>query len=147
MLPRPAVPDVAPFSYTLNIPHDPRAVRVARASIRSALMTHELPELAGVSELLASEMLTNAILHSYGETELHLRWAWQTLRMTVWDSNPKPPDLRPYDLYGESGRGLRLLRLLSDRWGFITRDREGWGRTAAKAVWCEIGRQVGSARI
>ncbi|WP_030836208.1 hypothetical protein [Streptomyces hygroscopicus] len=38
-------PPVAPFEYCLHIPHDPRAVGVARASLRTALTAHELPEL------------------------------------------------------------------------------------------------------
>lgn len=56
MLPRPAVPAIAPFEYCLQIPHDPRAVGVARASLRSTLSAHELPELIDRAELLVSEL-------------------------------------------------------------------------------------------
>ncbi|MDX3231259.1 hypothetical protein [Streptomyces sp. ME19-01-6] len=49
-------PAVAPFEYSLHIPHDPRAVRVARASLRTALTAHELPELIDRAELLASDL-------------------------------------------------------------------------------------------
>ncbi|MDT0548601.1 MULTISPECIES: hypothetical protein [Streptomyces] len=53
-------PAVAPFEYCLHIPHDPRAVRVARVDR---------------AELLASEMLTNAIVHAGGEADLRVKWS------------------------------------------------------------------------
>ncbi|MEU7366365.1 ATP-binding protein [Streptomyces hygroscopicus] len=132
-------PPVAPFEYCLHIPHDPRAVGVARASLRTALTAHELPELVERAELLASEMLTNAIVHAGGEADLRLKWSAETLRMTVWDSSAAPPGLRPLTAGGESGRGLHLLRLLADRWSHYPLTGDRWG-PASKVVWCEISR-------
>ncbi|MFF5589259.1 ATP-binding protein [Streptomyces hygroscopicus] len=84
-------PPFAPFEYCLHIPHGPRAVGVARASLRTALTAHELPDLVERAELLASEMLTNAIVHAGGEADLRLKWSAETLRMTVWDSSAARP--------------------------------------------------------
>ncbi|MEU5609505.1 ATP-binding protein [Streptomyces sparsogenes] len=132
-------PAVAPFEYSLHIPHDPRAVRVARASLRTALTAHELPELVDRAELLASEMLTNAIVHTGGEADLRLKWYAERLRMTVWDTSPTPPGLRKADADTEGGRGLHLLELLADSWNHFPLNGELWG-PASKVVWCEISR-------
>ncbi|MEU1668750.1 ATP-binding protein [Streptomyces sparsogenes] len=132
-------PAVAPFEYSLHIPHDPRAVRVARASLRTALTAHELPELIERAELLASEMLTNAIVHTGGEADLRLKWYAERLRMTVWDTSSTPPGLRKVGADSEGGRGLHLLELLADSWNHFPLNGELWG-PASKVVWCEISR-------
>ncbi|MEU1787794.1 ATP-binding protein [Streptomyces sparsogenes] len=132
-------PAVAPFEYSLHIPHDPRAIRVARASLRTALTAHELPELVDRAELLASEMLTNAIVHTGGEADLRLKWYAERLRMTVWDTSPTPPGLRQVGADSEGGRGLHLLELLADSWNHFPLNGELWG-PASKVVWCEISR-------
>ncbi|MFD8386454.1 ATP-binding protein [Streptomyces sp. NPDC059679] len=132
-------PAVAPFEYCLHVPHDPRAVRVARASLRTALTAHELPELIERAELLASEMLTNAIVHAEGEADLRVKWSAERLRMTVWDTSAAPPNRREIHVDSECGRGLQLLELLADSWNHFPLTGELWG-PASKVVWCEISR-------
>ncbi|MES4906293.1 MULTISPECIES: ATP-binding protein [unclassified Streptomyces] len=132
-------PAVAPFEYCLHVPHDPRAVRVARASLRTALTAHELPELVERAELLASEMLTNAIVHAGGEADLRVKWCAERLRMTVWDISATPPSRREIHGDSECGRGLQLLELLADSWSHFALSGELWS-PASKVVWCEIGR-------
>ncbi|KUJ65706.1 hypothetical protein ACZ90_44275 [Streptomyces albus subsp. albus] len=134
--------DVTPFEYSFHVPHDPRAVRVARASLRSVLSVHELPELIDRAQLLASELLTNAIVHSKAEADLRVTWANERLRLMVWDRSPAPLVFRDPDedgADGESGRGLHLLTALADTWSTFPLKGEIWG-PAAKIVWCEIGR-------
>lgn len=98
-------PAVAPFEYCLHVPHDPRAVGVARASLRTALTAHELPELIERAELLASEMVTNAIVHAEGEADLRVKWYAERLRMTVWDTSATPPSRREIHMDSECGAG------------------------------------------
>jgi anti-sigma regulatory factor (Ser/Thr protein kinase) len=132
-------PDPEPWEYGINVPHDPRGSCVARAAIRAALEAHELPELLDRALLLSSEMLSNAYRHSTGEAQLRVKWAAETLRLTVWDTNPKPPDVRHVAADSESGRGMQLLLHLADRWGhyLLTAGRAG---IESKVVWCEISR-------
>ncbi|WKX71272.1 ATP-binding protein [Streptomyces sp. XD-27] len=136
--------DVAPFEYCIHVPNDPRAVSVARASLHKMLLAHGLPELIDRAELLATELLTNAIVHSGGEADIRISWtADEKLRLMVWDNGPAPlviKDPDDPDGDGESGRGLLLLTVVADTWSTFPLKGELWG-TAAKVVCCEIGRK------
>ena len=57
-----------PWTYTLQLPQDPRAPGVARVTLRNVLRVHGMPELTEVAELLASELVTNAYLTPRGRT-------------------------------------------------------------------------------
>ncbi|GGY05036.1 ATP-binding protein [Streptomyces hiroshimensis] len=143
LLPAPkgvAIPSIEPFEYCLRVPNDARAVPVARTTLRAALSAHGLGELAGRAELLAGEMLTNAIVHTAGDAELRMRWSeWEVLRMTVWDTCAEPPCPRAGHPYADNGRGLKLLQTLADRWNYFSSPR-GLSGDEAKAVWCELTR-------
>ncbi len=52
------------WEYTLHIPHDPRAVTVCRRTLRLILALHRLTHLADTAELLTSELVSNAVLHT-----------------------------------------------------------------------------------
>lgn len=130
--------DTEPFHYCFRVPHDPRAVGVARASLRAVLRAHRMPELVERAELLAGELLANAVVHGTGEPELRLRWTEGTLRLSVWDTSPVPPAFRDVDEDSEHGRGLYLLQILADRWDHFLLDARLFG-AGSKVVWCEIG--------
>lgn len=84
--------------------------------------------------------MTNALTHTDGEAELRLKWARDRLRMSVWDSSPVPPGLRPPAREDEEGgRGLGLLEAVADRWDHFPLGAEVFGKPS-KVVWCEIGR-------
>ncbi|MCP3819905.1 ATP-binding protein [Streptomyces sp. A3M-1-3] len=141
----------APWSYVLQLPHDPRAPRVARKTLRAVLGGHGMGELLDTAELLACELVTNAYRHSAGPAMLRLRHmdgGW--LRISVWDSNPvipapfdKPPGaLRPVPARGpadrDGGRGLLLVRLCADNWGGYPLGEDLFGR-GGKLLWFELG--------
>lgn len=119
-----------PWAYALQLPHDPRAPRIARVTLRAVLHSHGMGELIEMAELLSCEMVTNAYRHSNGPSSLRLRGLGEgRLRVSVWDTNPvilppfdKPPGaLRPVpDLEPTSsdcGRGLLPVQLCADNWG------------------------------
>ncbi len=58
--------------YTLRLPHDPRAARVARTTVRAALHGHGLHEVLDVAELLTFEMVGNVYRHTEGPALLRL---------------------------------------------------------------------------
>jgi anti-sigma regulatory factor (Ser/Thr protein kinase) len=126
----------APFEYRIHVPRDPRAVGVTRASLRAALTAHRVPDLIDRAELLAGELLANALVHTDGKAELRLAWRPDVLRLAVRDDSPELPAPVAAGDDAEGGRGLHLVTLLADRWGRCPL-REG----PAKEVWCEVARE------
>ena len=124
-----------PWEYTLYIPHDPRAVGICRRTLADILTAHHLPTLVEPAQLLASELLGNAIRHTAGLAALKLRRSGPSFRLGAWDTDPTPPTAAPPD--DESGRGLHLIEACADDWGWfqVNGPRGGHG----KYVWCEIG--------
>ncbi|MBT2410163.1 ATP-binding protein [Streptomyces sp. ISL-12] len=127
-----------PWEYSLYIPNDPRAVTVSRRTLRLILTLHGLIGLVDVAELLAAELVTNAVLHTKGPAALRVRWAGGVLRIGAWDADPTPPPAA-MDVPGadeEDGRGLALVRACSDLWGWQPLSRFG---NRGKYVWCQLG--------
>ncbi|MGW1745003.1 ATP-binding protein [Streptomyces sp. NPDC002092] len=128
-----------PWEYSLHIPNDPRAVTVCRRTLRLILTLHGLITLADTAELLAAELVSNAVLHTKGPAALRLRWSPPgTLRLGAWDADPEPPEPpRPLDRLAdaENGRGLALVRACADVWGWQPQSRNG---SRGKYVWCEL---------
>ncbi|MEU6995902.1 ATP-binding protein [Streptomyces sp. NPDC046465] len=126
----------SPWAYSLTVPNDPRSVTVSRQALRLILRAHGLPHLADAAELLATELVANAVQHTAGPASLRLYCAGATLRIAVWDTDPTPPCPGPASVSDEAGRGLGLVRECSDGWGWCapgpTRGPQG------KFVWCEL---------
>ncbi|MGW0630740.1 ATP-binding protein [Streptomyces sp. NPDC002758] len=127
-----------PWEYCLYIPNDVRAVTVSRRTLRLILTLHGLIGLVDVAELLATELVSNAVRHTKGSAALRLRWREGVLRIGAWDADPEPPE--PPRAWGEveeleEGRGLALVRACSDVWGWQPLTRNG---NRGKVVWCEL---------
>ncbi|MEV7860908.1 ATP-binding protein [Streptomyces hirsutus] len=127
-----------PWEYCLYIPNDPRAVTISRRTLRLILTMHGLIRLVDTAELLAAELVSNAVRHTKGPAALRVRWAAGVLRIGAWDADPAPPEPpvplgRVMDL--EEGRGLALVKAYADLWGWQPLAREG---NRGKVVWCEL---------
>jgi hypothetical protein len=105
------------------------SVRHARSVITEPMKRWDLEELIPTTELLVSELVTNAIRYSRGEVTLRLVNE-KALVCEVLDSSAAMPRLRPAGEQDENGRGLQVVRQLSKRWG-ARRTPTG------KVVWCE----------
>lgn len=132
-----------PWAYALQLPHDPRAPGVARATLRAVLGAHGLAELVPTAELVAAELLANAQLHTAGPYALRLRpMGSGRLRVAVWDTDPRvPPGFRGEPAVGppddaEGGRGLRLVRACADAVG-ASALRELGASKGGKLLWAE----------
>ncbi|MFB7494074.1 ATP-binding protein [Streptomyces sp. NPDC056161] len=127
-----------PWEYSLYIPNDVRAVTVSRRTLRLILTIHGLIGLVDVAELLATELISNAVRHTKGPAALRVRWSAGVLRIGAWDADPEPPEPPlPLDQLSdlEDGRGLALVRACSDLWGWQPLTRQG---SRGKYVWCEL---------
>ncbi len=141
-------PSSPSWSYALQLPHDPRAPGIARATLRTVLAAHDLAHLTPTAELLASELLTNAHLHTRGPYMLRLLSAEpDRLRVAVWDTDPRvPPGFREQGALAvvppddaEGGRGLHLVRACASSWG-VSVLREPGASEGGKLLWAECGR-------
>jgi len=103
-----------------------------------------LDGLAESTELLVSELVTNAVKATAGQSDhaavcLRLFGDSARVRIEVWDADPRPPAPNEPgeggipDLEGEGGRGLFLVAALSSCWDWcLTQEPTG------KVVWCEL---------
>ncbi|MEU1472948.1 ATP-binding protein [Streptomyces sp. NPDC005761] len=131
-----------PWTYTLQLPQDPRAPGVARATLRNVLRAHGMSELTETAELLASELVTNAYQHSSGPFSLRMRDAGRSrIRLGVWDTEPHIPapfrwNAEPPGELTERGRGLYLVTLYAESWGAYPM-RGGLPGQGGKLLWVE----------
>ncbi|GAA4986316.1 SpoIIE family protein phosphatase [Kitasatospora paranensis] len=99
-----------------EFPADPAAVGAARAAAVDRLAAWGLAELALTTELIVSELVTNAVRYAGGPVVLRLIRD-ERLTCEVADPGPDRPRLRRARPTDEGGRGLFLVARLSDRWG------------------------------
>ncbi len=107
-----------------------RSVARARELAREQLLDWGLQELVDTTELLVSELVTNALRHGHGEIRLRLLLD-RTLVCEVWDADLAQPRRRRARDTDEGGRGLQLVGLLSQGWGSRRTPR-------GKTVWFEL---------
>ncbi|MFE4653468.1 SpoIIE family protein phosphatase [Streptomyces sp. NPDC056707] len=112
-----------------EIPADPAAVCKARAWATRQLTTWGLEDLLFTTELIVSELVTNAIRYGRQPAELRLI-RHDVLVCEVTDSSGTQPRLRRAATTDEGGRGLFLVAQLGQRWGC----RHGQNR---KTIWSE----------
>ncbi|MEU6140743.1 SpoIIE family protein phosphatase [Streptomyces sp. NPDC047081] len=115
-------------------PGDPEALAQARHMIGAAVRAWGAKDRADEIELVADELITNALMHTEGAAIVTLRaltGSDRRLRVEVEDSSSALPRRREAGEQGVSGRGLLLVDLLADVWGVEAR---GGG----KCVWCEF---------
>ncbi|MFF7308770.1 SpoIIE family protein phosphatase [Streptomyces sp. NPDC008137] len=122
-----------------TLPREPRSVGRAREYARAQLLSWDMEPLVDTTELLVSELVTNAL--RYGEGEIRLRLLLdRTLVCEVWDSGLVQPRRRRARDTDEGGRGLQLVGLLSAAWGSR---RTPLGKT----VWFELPLPGGETKL
>ncbi len=105
------------------------SVREARSVLAEPMKRWDLEDLIPTTELLVSELVTNAVKYSRGEVTLRLVNE-KALVCEVTDNSGALPRLRQASGDDENGRGLQVVRQLAHRWGAR--------RTATgKVVWCQ----------
>lgn len=115
-------------------PNDPEALREARHMIRAAVRAWGAGGREDEIELVADEMITNALMHTDGPAIVTLRVITASdrrLRVDVEDTSSALPRRREAGEDGVSGRGLLLVDRLADVWGVEARG-------SGKCVWCEF---------
>ncbi|MFJ2648240.1 ATP-binding protein [Streptomyces sp. NPDC087420] len=114
---------------------DLAAVPEVRHALRELLRHWQERDCAEVAELLISELVTNALVHTERGAVVTATVADSRLRVEVRDfaAPPAGPPLAPVRAADDAthGRGLALVRSLADDWGIRT-------RPLGKVVWFEM---------
>lgn len=112
---------------------DLKAVPETRRALRELLRHWGRPGRSEVAELLTSELLTNALVHTDDDAVLTATVSPRELRVEVRDFADRRPRVRVPAGDGDTGgRGLFLVQSLADAWGVHAHQ-------AGKSVWFELG--------
>jgi anti-sigma regulatory factor (Ser/Thr protein kinase) len=136
-------PAPRPLQTHLELAALPSAVSCARGHVRSVAREWGLAHLADTAELLASELVTNAVRASGRLTTRGDREAVPVVRiwvasdqtsisLHVCDGNDEMPVRKDISLEAEGGRGLLLVETLAKDWG-------AYRQASGKVVWAVIG--------
>ncbi|MFG2292824.1 SpoIIE family protein phosphatase [Streptomyces sp. NPDC048603] len=99
-----------------DVPFHPSEVGTVRNAAAKKLDEWGLTELGFATELILSELVTNALRHGTAPVRVRLLYD-RTLTCEVWDGSNTAPHLRYAATTDEGGRGLFLVAQLSERWG------------------------------
>jgi serine phosphatase RsbU (regulator of sigma subunit)/anti-sigma regulatory factor (Ser/Thr protein kinase) len=131
------------FCAAADFEPDAAAVAAARCFVRDTLVSWDLPGddiRVTYAVLLASELVTNAIVHAGTRVQLTCRMNAATVEISVLDQHPArmipDPPSASADVDRPSGRGLLLPAALSSSWGVTY-------ASAAKVIWFRLGPDAG----
>ncbi|TDC71653.1 SpoIIE family protein phosphatase [Streptomyces hainanensis] len=99
-----------------EVPATPSAVAPIRAAVSERLTEWGLSEMAFITELILTELITNAIRHAAGPVRVRVLRD-RALICEVSDASSTSPHLRNATATDEGGRGLFLVAQYADRWG------------------------------
>jgi anti-sigma regulatory factor (Ser/Thr protein kinase) len=132
----------ADIMIALVLASDPGQVGMARCLVRAALEYRGLGHYASEAEIIASELVTNAIQHAssadpvadkIGVTLVRV-WDGEAISVVVTDPSPAPPVKRETTAGSERGRGLQIVEALSAHWGWNHEQR-------GKAVYAILAKE------
>jgi anti-sigma regulatory factor (Ser/Thr protein kinase) len=134
---------------SVTLPSDPASVAVARRYVAQILGEWGLPEDAEVADsvrLIVSELATNAVQHTFGQSptftvDVRLERD-ETLRIGVTDSHPRWPRRLPAAVQQDNGRGMVIIRWLTAESGgrlSVSPTSDG-----GKTVWISLPWAVGA---
>jgi hypothetical protein len=101
-----------------RLTREPAAAAEARGQVRTLIRTWKVPVDPDITVLLASDLVTSAIMHGNGQTvTLSVRCSRGHLRIDVYDTSRSRPGGAGEPPGTENGRELVLVAALSAEWG------------------------------
>ena len=110
---------------------DPSTPAAVRSLVSEMLRLWECGDYEETASLLASELATNALVHTGTDISVRLSLDREVLLVEVEDGSLELPRPIPITTDSERGRGLVVVQALSQKWG-ATR------RAGGKVVWFEL---------
>lgn len=115
---------------TQAFPPDALSVTAARRFV-SAALNGAAAEVQEAIVLMVSELATNCIKHVGREFEVSVTRGAAAVRVEVGDPSAARPVMRSPGPDDATGRGLRIVDMLSDTWGVRSRPH-------GKIVWFSV---------
>jgi anti-sigma regulatory factor (Ser/Thr protein kinase) len=120
-------------AFELEIAARPSEVGRVRRAIRAAVVRYGLDEAhADVAQLVASELVMNAVLHGGPPVIVSLSIEPNTTVIEVYDGGAGLPVVGTTDDPAHARRGLRVVEGMCRDWGTVPGDGGG------KTVWCDL---------
>jgi serine phosphatase RsbU (regulator of sigma subunit)/anti-sigma regulatory factor (Ser/Thr protein kinase) len=119
-------------SASTELPVDASAPRLARRFVSEVLAALGRDDLADDGALLASEIVTNAVLHGEPPLRVSVEPATDRIRLTVTDAGTGRPEPAAPGDPAAHGKGLQLVERVAERWGV-----EGLP-AGGKSVWFDL---------
>ncbi len=117
---------------TLRFPPDLASAQEARCFVEDELRRESVgEETLFRAQLVATELVTNAVRHAHSPVELTVAHRDDRIRIEARDDSTARPTLPQVDPPTRH-RGLLLVEDLCENWGVDVQDHSG------KVVWCEV---------
>ncbi|MEZ3180445.1 ATP-binding protein [Streptomyces pimonensis] len=130
---------------SVTLPSDPASVSAARAHVVGTLEEWGMPagaELCDTVRLIVSELATNAVQHTFGQSPTFtvdvVLVRDERVYVGVTDSHPRFPRRLPAAVQQDNGRGLVIIRWLAVECGGRLRirpTREGGKTVSVELPW------------
>ncbi|WP_246607840.1 ATP-binding protein [Paractinoplanes toevensis] len=111
----------------------PDACRQVRQLVTQACDAWQRSDLSGTASLIATELVANVVRHAHTTMEFTFGLRDGRLRMSVRDGSRRMPKPADPDLSSPGGRGLWLVRDLTDAWGVLP-------VSDGKVVWTRLSK-------
>lgn len=120
---------------TRKFPGRSESIREARRFVTAGLKGQPL-ETVEAAALMVSELATNCVRHAHSDFEIAIETSsGRSTRIEALDAGPGHPEAQNPTPSEPTGRGLRIVEALSDKWGIDE-------RPGGKTVWFEIALQA-----
>lgn len=126
-----AAADPVPLRMHQRLEPTVHAPRAARELAAEACAAWDLPRAVVPAEIIASELVTNAVRHAGTTIDLRITHREEELRISVQDRDPALARLRAPSETDDHGRGLLIVDSVAHRWGC---EPVGGG----KVVWAAV---------
>jgi Histidine kinase-like ATPase domain len=124
-----------PPQETIALRADADSPAMARRFVTQTCANWGVSRLAKLASLIASELVTNAVVHARTPSVMGLQLQPTALNLSVRDSDPRPMHRPIPGATGahnrDHGRGLLILDAMADGWGCMS-------TATGKVVWATI---------
>ncbi|GIF26896.1 anti-anti-sigma regulatory factor [Actinoplanes tereljensis] len=126
-----AVADPVPPEVRVRLRPVPDSCRQVRQLVTECCDAWQRSDLGGTAALIATELVANVVRHAHTSMEFTFGLRDGRLRMSVRDGSRRMPKPADPDRSAPGGRGLWLVRDLTDAWGVLP-------VTDGKVVWTRL---------